>query len=443
MRIIAFLVVFGRLLQTVTYIMLFHFSLLKLKNPKKKRILITSVFYLIVIFVYFAVLLFGGQRLGEALIVPFEVALCLILIVICSADKWQVSLFVMFTQFNTLLGVSYISDILAPSISEIGYQMVYLLIRLLLLGGILLLNVSYLRPYFRRLVEYMGREWHLLVVASVSFYILEAVILYYPRLYWYEEDNRWYLVLSSYLVFISIYWLIFHSIGSILKRMELQERERILAMQNKMWEEQIVEQKELIMQARRDRHDLRHHCDSVLHMLENGNTKEAKDYLNTQVQGMNPVIPGNICQHFVANTILTRWESRAREKGIQTKMEVRIPADLGMDDVSLVGMLANALENAVEGCEKCSDEIEKYIAVKIVYSVYNGAGKLQIMIENSCEENVEFEDGYPKSIKAGGGTGTRSIAYVVEKHHGMVDFEAKEGTFSMRAILPLSHTFTP
>ncbi len=60
---------------------------------------------------------------------------------------------------------------------------------------------------------------------------MEAVILYVPRLYWYETDNRWYLVASSYLVFLGVYWLIFQSIGAIVDKNEGRERERFYTLQ--------------------------------------------------------------------------------------------------------------------------------------------------------------------------------------------------------------------
>jgi hypothetical protein len=436
---ITYTVIFLRFLQTAAYIGLFFFFLIKLKEPERKRIAITVVIYIAVAGAYFAFLIMHGQQIAERLIIPVEIGLCLILLIICSADKWAVSVFVMFTQFNLYLGISYISDLCASKDSALVYHVEYLTYRSVLFGTLLFCLFKIVRPRFRRLIDILGREWNLIALLSFTFYVLEAVILYFPRFYWYEEDCRWYLVASSYLVFFSVYLLIFRSISAIVEKYEGQERESILAQQNKMWEEQIEEQKHAVNAARRDRHDLRHHYDTLLTMLRGGKTQEAVSYLNAQTQRMESAVFSSICQHPAANAILSRWAVRARENRIKTEIDARIPDHLPMDDVALIGILANSFENAVEGCLRCPEGTERFIAVKIAYSVYNGAGKIHIVCENACVDNIVFESGFPKSQKPGGGTGTKSISYTAEKYNGMVEFSAENGMFRTRVLLHLQH----
>ncbi len=426
-----------RFLQTGAYIGLFFFSLIKLKEPKRKRVTITVAIYSAVAGAYCALLFLYGQELAESLIIPVEVGLCLLLIIICSADRWPVSLFVMFTQFNLYLGISYISDLCTTEYSGLVYNIEFLLNRTVLFGVLLLFNFKYLRPRFRRLAKVIGKEWNFIMLAAFFFYVLEAVILYFPRFYWYEQDYRWYLVASSYLVFFSVNLLIFRSINAIVGKYEEQERGKILAQQNKLWEEQIEVQKNALSAARRDRHDLRHHYDTLLAMLAGGKTQEAVAYLNAQTQRTESAALSDICQHPAANAILSRWAARAGENGIKTQMDAGIPANLPMDEVALAGILANSFENAVEGCLRCPDEAEKFITVKIAYSVYNGAGKLHIVFENVCTDNIVFDGDFPKSQKHGGGTGTKSITYTAERYKGMVEFTAQDGVFRTRVLLHL------
>ena len=343
----------------------------------------------------------------------------------------------MFTQFNLYLGICYLSDVCTTEASGLTYQIEYFIYRTVLFGALLFFNFKCLRPHFRRLVEVLGKEWQFITLAAFFFYVLEAVILYYPRFYWYEADNRWYLVASSYLVFFSVYWLIFRSIGAIVGKCEAQERERILAQQNKLWEEQLEEQKNAVNAARRDRHDLRHHYDTLLSMLEGGKTQEAVSYLTAQTQRTESVVLSDVCQHPAANAILSRWAARARENGIKTEIDASIPANLPMDEVALAGILANSFENAVEGCLRTPEGTVRFITVNIAYSVYNGAGKLYIAFKNACTDNVVFESDLPKSQKPGGGTGTRSIRYTAERYNGMVEFAAQDGVFRTRVLLHL------
>ena len=108
-----------------------------------------------------------------------------------------------------------------------------------------------------------------------------------------------------------------------------------------------------------------------------------------------------------------------------------------MDEVALAGILANSFENAVEGCLRCPEGTAKYITVKIAYSVYSGAGKLHIVFENACADNIVFENGFPKSQKPGGGIGTKSISYTAERYNGIVEFTAENSVFRTRVLLHL------
>ena len=238
-------------------------------------------------------------------------------------------------------------------------------------------------------------------------------------------------------MFFGVYWLIFRSISAIVGKYEAQERERILAQQNKLWEEQLEEQKNAVNAARRDRHDLRHHYDTLLSMLEGGKTQEAVSYLNAQTRRTESAVLASVCQHPAANAILSRWAARARENGIKTEIDASIPANLPIDEVALAGILANSFENAVEGCLRTPEGTERIITVNIAFSAYNGAKKLHIVFENSCADNIVFEDGLPKSQKPGGATGTRSISYTAERYNGMVEFNVQDGVFRTRVLLHL------
>lgn len=157
---ITYSVILLRFLQTAAYISLFFFFLIKLKEPQKKRISITVGIYIAIAVAYCALLFILGQEMAERLIIPVEIGLCLILLILCSADKWAVSLFVMFTQFNLYLGICYISDLFADETSLLVYHIQYLIYRTVLFGALLFCLYKIVRPRFRRLVEILGKEWN-------------------------------------------------------------------------------------------------------------------------------------------------------------------------------------------------------------------------------------------------------------------------------------------
>lgn len=426
-----------RIVQTAAYIMLFFLMLIELKEPKRKRIVFAMVSCAMLILAYLGVIILRGSIWAELLAVPVEILICLITILICSADKWQVAAFIMFTQFNVYLAIRYITRMLIPIDSGIMYEVPNFILRTIFYAALFIFIYKVVRPHFRKLVKNLHQEWNLIAFTAFSFWLLEFIIQYYPQIYWKEYGNRWQLVLSSYLLFVVVYWLLFKSSSAFMERYERQERENILSMQNKIWEEHIEAQKVAVNLARRDRHDLRHHYDTLLGMLESGKTEAVISYLNTQTEQTEYTALTGICEHPAANAILSRWVAGARMNGIKIELDARIPANVPMDDVALVGVIANALENAVEGCLRCPENMPRYVKAKMSYSTHNEIGKFYMVVENACVLDIVFENGYPISQKKSGGTGTRSIAYTADRFNGMVEFTAENGVFTTRALLHL------
>jgi hypothetical protein len=437
MRSIFYSLIVMRIVQTSAYIMLFFLLLIDLKEPKRKRIGFAVISCAALILAYLGVIIFRGSIWAELLAVPVEILICLITILICSKDKWQVTAFIMFTQFNIYLAIRYVTRMLIPVDSGIMYEVPNFILRTFFYAALFIVIYKVVRPHFRKLVKNLDQEWNLIAFTAFSFWLLEFIIQYYPQIYWKEDGNRWQLVVSSYLLFVVVYWLLFKSSSAFLERYERQERENILTMQNKIWKEHIEAQKVAVNLARRDRHDLRHHYDTLLAMLESGKTEAVISYLNTQTEQTEYTALAGICEHLAANAILSRWAAGARMNAVKIELDASIPEKIPIDDVALVGVIANALENAVEGCLRCSENMTRYIKAKMAYSTHNGVGKFYMVVENACLMDIVFENGYPISQKKNGGTGTRSIAYTADRFNGMVEFTAENGVFTTRVLLHL------
>ena len=107
----------------------------------------------------------------------------------------------------------------------------------------------------------------------------------------------------------------------------------------------------------------------------------------------------------------------------------------GIDVVDLFTMLGNALDNAVEGVEKCPGDQLKSIAVRIwqkdLFTV--------IDVKNTCSEEVRFSNGLPITSKgdtANHGFGVRSIRSIAEKYGGTVNIKAENNLFTLTILFP-------
>ena len=91
----------------------------------------------------------------------------------------------------------------------------------------------------------------------------------------------------------------------------------------------------------------------------------------------------------------------------------------------------NSLENALHAVARLEAPyqwIKFYCGVKRT--------KLLVEVKNPCEK-VVIQDGLPLSSRAGHGYGCRSIRNIAEQNGGLCSFEAENGVFTFRMIVPL------
>lgn len=129
--------------------------------------------------------------------------------------------------------------------------------------------------------------------------------------------------------------------------------------------------------------------------------------------------------------ILMYYIQKAQDKGITVEADCRLPERLSMEASELAMVLANALENAIHACEKLPEERNRLIRIKIVSSP-----QLALEVVNSYTGKVAFdENGLPTSAEIGHGLGTKSISAFVEKHDGMIEYNADDTLFRLRMLV--------
>ena len=97
--------------------------------------------------------------------------------------------------------------------------------------------------------------------------------------------------------------------------------------------------------------------------------------------------------------------------------------------MDLCTILGNALDNAVTSLLTCPEFPSLSLEINC------DAKRLFFKLENTCCQIVTFSEGLPISTKAGHGYGTKSIAYLAEKYHGICSFSLKDQIFTTQVIL--------
>lgn len=95
-------------------------------------------------------------------------------------------------------------------------------------------------------------------------------------------------------------------------------------------------------------------------------------------------------------------------------------------------MLSNGLDNAISAAAQVEDAQR---TVRINCQPHKD--KLLLYISNPYRGTVSMRNGLPISTAAHHGYGTKSIRMITEKHNGYCAFEAEEGLFTLKVVLPL------
>ena len=306
-------------------------------------------------------------------------------------------------------------------------------LRLLLFGGVIFALKRWILPLYRRVVE----RWYV--------YISLLVVLFINLIYYYMCGDDLQLILTVgewpilllIVLAICVYISIFQSMKSTLREHELKEENTIIRAQEELLESELAAHNEFVEQARQNRHDLRHHNALLMSYLSTDNIDGAKKYLQQYDSGLLGAKLTEYCKNPVANVVIGRFARRAAQAQVEFSVLADIPEKLTLTQPEVGVLISNLLENACEACEALGEACESQRF--IVFTSEVEGERLKIEMRNTCNGSCIFdENGMPKTTKEGGGTGTRSISYLVKKYGGMLNFRRSENVFITQIILPTS-----
>lgn len=307
--------------------------------------------------------------------------------------------------------------------------------------------------------EPSGKKWHYLWLIPATFYLI-----WYYNLYADASMSSLEVALrpenAIYLFFINagaclIYYIVSELVLEQNKTLELQQKNYQLSMQAFQYDN--LQNK--ITEARRARHDVRHHVLLMQTYLQEKNYEALEEYL----QHYQREIPGgeliSYCENAAVNAVLLYFAQEAQRRGIEFEVRVNLPRETGMEETDLSVLFGNLLENALDACEteqKALWERKKYRVeqqvcriqkegtdeqimqfeqnrqrVKVVINASQKGQALCVTVDNTFWGKLRKDrEGRLLSTKhRGNGMGTESVKAIAEKYHGVCRFEAIDGMF--------------
>lgn len=179
-------------------------------------------------------------------------------------------------------------------------------------------------------------------------------------------------------------------------------------------------------------HDLRHQMEDLKEQISSEEQSLLIDNIESELREYSPYIQtGNK----VLDALLDSRQTICRKRNIIITAVADGSLLEFMNVADICTVFGNALDNAIESVTVIEDDEKRLIHLEVTEQKQF----VIILIENSCEDNIVFENGIPKSShkdKMNHGFGTRSIRQVVQKYGGSAIFDVRDGWFSLKILVP-------
>lgn len=405
-------------------------ALIKFKEPARLRVAAAELLILVLgsayIYCYFKFNLTNVARFS----IVFNMVMFSLFLIICSADRKIVSVFIFLTELSLFAMVNAASAAITQEEMGALFLFKYIIVRQIIATVSIILMFKYVKPRFRKFVTLLGSEWRVLLLVPAGFMLLNTFTSYFPTIYWERAYYNGYIIFAASLLFFAAYYSLYVQCESTAEKYSVMSKARILSQQNLLWESELTRLRENIEESARRKHDMAHHDRLIMTMLNSGDIAELKAYMEKYCADTVTAAHTDFCANKTVNLLLNSYEIRAKNLGIEVRFDAELPFHIDIDSVDLTCIFANVLENAMTACMNFTGE-QKFIHLHVKYM----DGRMRLQVVNSCPDGTEFEGRLPLSKKDGGGVGTRSILYTAEKYDGIAEFFCNENEFTTKIVL--------
>ena len=223
--------------------------------------------------------------------------------------------------------------------------------------------------------------------------------------------------------------LVLRRFGNRIQRTTPEEMDNLLLRQHmEMQQESMSALEQNYRMQRKSAHEFEHHIQVLRDLLDHGEVDAARDYLDRLKKNRSIHVMSVSSNHPVIDVILNQKYQTARENEIKMQIQVNNLSAVTVPTDSLVVVLTNLLDNAIEACRRIDGYRE------IFCSVLHDDG-LYISIRNTSEP-VQIVDGKIPTSKQNSlshGFGLLSVTYVLDKLNAEYTFGYDEGWFHFAA----------
>lgn len=409
---------------SMIHALVLFFLLFESRYPKKKTMVISfaTMIPLIAANTLFA-FIYDADTMGMALLVTLSLP-SLIVFWILAKNRDGRFLFTFCLVDTVVLEIIYITQILNYYITPDSYIFMFV-VRLIAFPLLEWFVYRKLRTEFLNVQKHTNKGWGIFAVIGALFYVLMSLSMSYPCAV--TERPEYLPAVGLLLVLIPVIYI--HIISTLHRQQnmhEITQQENILKLQVSNLTSRMDELSAADDKFRVERHNFRHKMKTLASLIKTEQYGECMNLLAEYEEALDKTKVKRYCQHTVLDAVLSSYIHKAQDKDIKVSMGFAFPDTIPMYETELATAIANALENAINACEKV-DPDKRYIDIKVL-----NRPRFMIQIANSYVGNIEFdEDDIPVNNEKDHGFGTRFIAAFCQKNGGFYQFNADGEKFTL------------
>ncbi len=407
------------------HVFLLFIMLFRSRYPRKKTFLIAgSSMGGLMLLNAVGVLIFGYDVMGKAFLLTCTIP-SFILFYLLSADKKARFILTFCLADTSCLWIVAVTLILDEWLGGGKYILMFIS-RLLAFPLMEYLTYRYLRKPYLELQDSVKDGWSVFAGMTALYYILLAVMIYYPSNIVERPEDVFPCILVLVLMFFN-YATIFSALYRQFLLYQKQQSERVLQEQKAALAGQLESQQRI----RKMKHDMKGHTIMLSGLLAAGKEEEALEYLE-HVKIEMDTLTGQFCVNPYIDAVFVRYFQKFKEIGAACHFDVRIGEE-ALPYMELCQILSNGLENAFDALKELEEE-KREVSVQIKYN----KDYLLIRVKNSCKEDKYVEKGtLPPTDKKGNdhGFGLPSVQEAARKLGGDMLCYAQFGLFVLDVMV--------
>ncbi len=273
-----------------------------------------------------------------------------------------------------------------------------------------------------------SNAWNYIWITPLSYYLVWFIYTYSSESYLYGVPENP-IILIMLMLFeagsIATYFILLQLLHYESEKSRLEYQEVLNQSQYKNLSSRIDE-------ARKIRHDMRHHFLMLETMAKKDDMQGILEYLSefSEKHAGDDVLV--YCDHFATNALLSYYSQQAADEEIEFSARCNIPSEIGISNKDLTIILSNLLENAMNACRKITDGKK---SIQMV-GRYQDAGLALIIKNTSLTGPTKDGTGrYVSTSHSGHGVGIESVQTIVEKYNGMMEMKFDGDVVSFSIML--------